>query len=292
MRKILIVDDCVIDQKLVSGLLRNQSDFLLQYANDGHQALAAVEKSVPDLVITDMQMPNLDGLCLVKQLSQRWPLLPVVLITGQGSEDIAVEALRAGAASYSPKRYLERDLVQTVKQVLRRAHLAKQHKRLVERVVECSISYQLENDEELISPLIEHLQDNMPRWSEPEQLRIGMAVGEALVNAMHHGNLEVCSQLKEDKEEQYYELIKQRRVQTPFSNRKVFIHSQFSPQEICITINDQGPGFDTNCLPDPTSPENLTKLSGRGLLLIRSFMDEVSHNSCGNRITMIKRRTT
>lgn len=290
MRTILIVDDCVVDQKLVSGILRRQPDLQLQYACDGHQALESLEKTSPDLVITDMQMPNLDGLCLVKKISERWPMLPVVLITGQGSEDIAVEALRAGAASYSPKRHLERDLVQTVRQVLRRAHLAKQHKRLVERVVKCSMNYQLENDEELITPLIEHLQNNLPGWSESEHLRIGMAVGEALVNAMHHGNLEVCSNLKEEDENSYHALIDQRRTENPYKDRSVSIDAQFSTQEIRITISDQGPGFDTDCLPDPTATENLTKLSGRGLLLIRSFMDEVAHNSCGNQITMIKRR--
>ena len=292
MQNILIVDDCVVDQKLVSGILQRQADLILQFACDGEQALIAVEKSPPDLVITDMQMPNVDGLCLVKQLSQRWPMLPVVLITGQGSEDIAVEALRAGAASYSPKRHLERDLLHTVKQVLRRSHMVKQHRRLVERVVKCSMSYQLENDDALISPLVEHLQNNLPSWSEGEQLRIGMAVGEALVNAMHHGNLEVCSTLKEEDENYYHSMIEQRRTEHPYKERSVSIETQFSPQEIRIIIGDQGPGFDTQCLPDPTATENLTKLSGRGLLLIRSFMDEVLHNHCGNQITMIKRRTS
>ena len=57
-----------------------------------------------------------------------------------------------------------------------------------------------------------------------------------------------------------------------------------------FVIRDDGPGFDLNSLPDPTDPENLLKPSGRGLLLIRTFMDEVSHNSTGNQITLVRRR--
>ena len=57
-----------------------------------------------------------------------------------------------------------------------------------------------------------------------------------------------------------------------------------------ITIRDDGPGFDTTSLRDPTDPENLERAGGRGLLLINAFMSEVRHNDKGNEITMIKRR--
>jgi len=60
--------------------------------------------------------------------------------------------------------------------------------------------------------------------------------------------------------------------------------------EACFTIRDEGPGFDPSKLPDPTDPENLLKASGRGLLLIKTFMDEVTHSANGNQITMVKRR--
>jgi anti-sigma regulatory factor (Ser/Thr protein kinase) len=54
-------------------------------------------------------------------------------------------------------------------------------------------------------------------------------------------------------------------------------------------VRDEGSGFDSEPLPDPTDPSNLTKLSGRGLYLITTFMDEVEHNDVGNEITMTKR---
>ena len=54
-------------------------------------------------------------------------------------------------------------------------------------------------------------------------------------------------------------------------------------------IRDEGPGFDPTKLPDPTDPANMEKASGRGLLLIRTFMEEVRHNDQGNEITMVWR---
>ena len=64
---------------------------------------------------------------------------------------------------------------------------------------------------------------------------------------------------------------------------------KLSSCEARFTIRDEGKGFDPSSLPDPTDPENLLKASGRGLLLVRTFMSEVTFNGIGNEITMIKR---
>ena len=60
--------------------------------------------------------------------------------------------------------------------------------------------------------------------------------------------------------------------------------------EATYVIRDEGRGFDPAALSDPTSPQNLDRLTGRGLFLIRTFMDEVRHNDVGNEITLVKRR--
>ncbi|MEE2825311.1 MAG: ATP-binding protein, partial [Planctomycetota bacterium] len=63
-------------------------------------------------------------------------------------------------------------------------------------------------------------------------------------------------------------------------------------QHVCIQISDEGRGFDPADIPDPTSPENVQKVGGRGLFLIRSFMSQVVHNQVGNQITFTKIRPT
>ena len=61
-----------------------------------------------------------------------------------------------------------------------------------------------------------------------------------------------------------------------------------SAAEVRFVIRDEGPGFDQSRLADPTDPENWERVGGRGLLLIRTFMDEVWHNPAGNEITLVK----
>ena len=118
MARILVVDDAVMDLRLASKLLERNADWTIACAQDGREALERVESDLPDLVVTDLQMPGMSGLELVEAMRTEFPLIPVVLMTAAGSEEIAVEALRLGAASYVPKRELAADLVDTVARLL------------------------------------------------------------------------------------------------------------------------------------------------------------------------------
>lgn len=294
MKKILVVDDSPVDRLLVGKLLESQEDWQVQYAGDGQKAIEAIRDDLPDIVVTDLQMPYVDGLELVKHVKQTNPSIPIVLITGHGSERVAMEALRCGAANYTPKNCLHKDLARTVGKVLElSARVQTSDPSESENESDCQLAFVLENDLGLIGPLIEHLQNKMPRWSEPDRLQIGMALDEALVNAMHHGNLEVESELRDagnHDEDLYYEKVRERQAQEPFSERRVQVKANFNHKSIDVQISDEGPGFDPSLIDDPRSAENLTKVSGRGLFLIRTFMDAVTHNDLGNEITMRKVR--
>jgi serine/threonine-protein kinase RsbW len=66
---------------------------------------------------------------------------------------------------------------------------------------------------------------------------------------------------------------------------------QVGPRETSITIIDQGRGFDPSSVPDPRADENLEKPCGRGIMLMRAYMDEVDFSPKGNRVRMVKRNT-
>ena len=122
-------------------------------------------------------------------------------------------------------------------------------------------------------------------------IRVGTALHEALVNAMEHGNLELTSELRESEHaSDYRKLVDERRQLPPYCDRRVLVIARFSRQEGIFVVRDDGNGFDPAKLADPRDPANLQKCSGRGLFLIRTFMDEVRFNDRGNEITMIKRR--
>jgi CheY-like chemotaxis protein/anti-sigma regulatory factor (Ser/Thr protein kinase) len=300
MKKILVVEDSPIDQKLVVSLLEKHSaagrgePLSVACANDGKEGLVAVEKERPDLVITDLQMPRMNGLQLVESIRAAHPSLPVVLMTAFGSEDIAVQALDRGAASYVPKRRLAADLVETVESILEMLNARREQRRVIDQYwLHSESHFQLPNDLANIAPLIGHLQDNLTRMracDEHEQIRLAVALREALSNAIVHGNLEISSHMRDADDKGYYHLIEQRRKEEPYRSRFVTVIAEESPSEAVYVVRDDGPGFDASNLPDPTEPENLEKVSGRGLLLIQTFMDDVQFNSVGNEITMIKRR--
>src|SRR5207302_2196397 len=102
--------------------------------------------------------------------------------------------------------------------------------------------------------------------------------------------LELSAAIKEVDEKQFYRLAQERRAQEPYKDRRVFVTATLTRQEATFVVRDEGNGFDPATLPDPTDPANLERVSGRGLLLIQTFMDRVEHNETGNQITMIKRR--
>ncbi len=288
-RKVLVVDDCAVDRKLVGAILSRVDNWQVEFACDGAAAINAINELNPDIVVTDMQMPYFDGLELVKNIREFHPHIPVVLITSQGSEKTAVEALKCGAASYSPKSALQQDLVRTVAQVLQMSEHVQWTDEKTNPVPK-NMAYVLDNELSLIGPLIENLQSCLPSWSDRDRLQIGMAIDEALVNAMHHGNLEVESDLRDSDEQKYYDRIKQRKCESPFCERRVSVQAEFSDQHVCVQISDEGAGFDPSTIADPTTDANVRRVGGRGLFLIKAFMSQVVHNRCGNQITMTKLR--
>ena len=92
---------------------------------------------------------------------------------------------------------------------------------------------------------------------------ITLALEEALTNAIKHGN----------------------RLDP---RKKVRVESKVSNKKTEITVEDEGEGFARSCVPDPTAEENLEKCSGRGILLIEAYMNQVKWDRGGKRVRMVK----
>jgi anti-sigma regulatory factor (Ser/Thr protein kinase) len=165
--------------------------------------------------------------------------------------------------------------------------------RVMEQTAELDTRVVLDNDAKMVPAVVAHFQDYLTRMGlcdDNSKIRVGVALEEALLNAIYHGNLELSSDLRQDGSDRFQKLGDERRAAEPFSDRRVHLMVRLRTDEAAFTVKDEGPGFDVASLPDPTDPENILKLSGRGLLLIRTFMDEVKHNERGNEITMVRRR--
>ena len=295
MPSVLVVDDSPMDRHLAAGLLRKSPDYTVFEAVDGKDALAQLELHLPDVVVTDMMMPNMNGLELVSAVKDQYPMIPIILMTSLGSEEIAVQALQNGAASYVPKRVLASELLEIVDRVLSTAHEVRGRSRLMSRLSKFEYSFTLENQLDLVCAVAGFLREEAIRLRlcpRPECLRLGVAVEEALLNAYYHGNLEISSTLREQDHRLYHDTAVQRSGQSPYRERRIYIGVKVTPTQGIYSIRDEGPGFDPSTLPDPTDPANLDRPCGRGMLLMRTFMDNVIYNDKGNEVTLFKERET
>jgi CheY-like chemotaxis protein len=292
MAKILVVDDSVVDAQLAAMLLRmGDAGHSLLLAGGGVEAMEIIEREHPAIVVTDLQMPEMDGLRLVEAVRRDHPDTPVILMTAHGSEEVAAEALRRGAASYVPKRFLARDLLPTVDRVLTVAGHDAGTGEAVRCLEQSESRFVLDGRLSLIPAVVRLLRQDLSRirfCDQTAQMRVAVALDEALNNAVQHGNLEVGSDVREKGLKDYVAILESRRGVPPYRDRRVFLSATLTRERAVYVVRDEGPGFDVRGVPDPTSPQNLGKISGRGLLLIRSFMDEVRHNETGNEITMVK----
>ena len=132
------------------------------------------------------------------------------------------------------------------------------------------ILVEIPSDLALLEPVTDYLTKRIEQaWSMPADrcISLALALREALVNAIKHGN-------RGD------------------SSKRVRITAEVSRHEARFTVEDEGDGFNVTDVPQPRDPDNLLKSSGRGVLLIRSVMDDTKYNDRGNHLSMIKRRAS
>ena len=154
---ILIVDDSPTQLRQMQMVLEKDG-FSVETAVDGKAAFEAIQANAPRMVVTDLQMPEMNGLELTAAITESMPSIPVILTTSEGSEDIAAKALRAGASSYVPKRDLVSSLIPVVRQVLAVNQAAQSVREVRQFAVESSITLLLENNESLIPHVIARLE--------------------------------------------------------------------------------------------------------------------------------------
>ena len=106
--RILVIDDSEDDRLLYKRLLRkgDQASYEVIEAGNGEEGLAAIDQAVPACILLDYSLPGHDGIEVLKRIRARHPFMPVVMLTGQGNEKVAVSAMREGAQNYIAKSSL------------------------------------------------------------------------------------------------------------------------------------------------------------------------------------------
>lgn len=144
-RKILVVDDEIIILKGVTADL-TRSGYDVATVESGEDALAMLEKHNYDLLITDLMMEGIGGLRLLAETSEKSPTMPVIIITGYGELDSAIEALRLGAADYLLKPCSNEELILRVGKCIEKLELQEKIK-LYENILPiCSSCKKIRDD--------------------------------------------------------------------------------------------------------------------------------------------------
>lgn len=292
MPHVLVVDDSPTDRMIAGHILQKGNNVTVSYAVNGAEAILEIHKRLPDAVVSDLQMPEVDGLQLVTYIKQNFPLLPVILMTARGSEEIAAEALRLGAASYVPKMRLSQQLGDIVDRIVASAIADRGHSSLMHALADCQCRFNLQNDPELVEPLVRHLQEMLrclPLADESERLRVGIAVKHAVMNGLYHGNLELPADIEDVNSADVGSQVRDRLLNPYYGGRSLVVEARLSPEFAEFRISHAGPGFDAADLQVEFDAVQSSSHRMRGWILMRSIMDEVYFSDDGRCQTLIKR---
>lgn len=286
MARILVAEDSPTHTKLICSILES-ADHLVDCAEDGQQAIDRVNGGDFDLIVSDLNMPVLNGCDMVEQLTASHPQIPIVVVTARGSESLAVDALAIGAADFVPKDSMAGLLNTVVEQLIRYRVADHATAEMAGRLRAPEFYFKLQSDVSCIPVVAEYLIGTMAaaKCGTPNlRYRVAAAVARAVFNAIEYGNLEADALAGEpgakdgaaDRSDERNDLVVRLKVSVADSDTRV-------------SVSHEGKGSLTRTSPAPGTPESFQNEQSRGLVLMTSFMDDVMFNRRCNEVTMVKR---
>lgn len=283
MAPLLVIEDPELDAAILEAWAAPNGFHWLRASNPS-SALQRLEQESCALVLAGPKATSNGTPGFLAQVRQQYPQVPVVVLTGDEPDATIQDALRTGIAGCLPRQNISSDLARTLQILLNPATNDGNCIR---------VCYTLDNRPELL-PLVvarmRNLLDDWPFTDANEPVRVTVALSEALDNALYHGNLELDSALRQGDGSAWREEGQRRRALPPYRHRKIRFRASIAQDAATFTVSDEGPGFNRSLQIDCTDPENLERCSGRGLMLMRMYMDEVTFNPLGNEVTLLKRR--
>jgi len=261
-------------------------------ARDGQEAVKVFRDQSPLVVISDIRMPKMDGLAMLNEIHKIDRSAPVILMTGQGNEQILLAALRGGATNFFKKPFDNDELINEVRRVVGFRLEAERSSLFSPYIKEEAKSFVLPAGVSSYYPVLNQITLQLPCLVPSEEvLNLKIGIEEMLTNAIEHGNLGITFEEKSQaiREGRLEQLVAERAAEAERAGRRVFIASRLTSDQFEVTIRDEGSGFDWRALPE-LIPENLLAFNGRGIFLTKIYYDEVVYNEIGNEVTLRKHR--
>ena len=286
--QLLVIDPCPDTQARIAEQLQGRG-FSVVAASDATTALTAIDVTVPDIVITDLFLPDATGLTVLKELKARHELCPVIVMAKDAPEPMIIQALRIGAADYLHKPVTEEELVQALQ---RARQLLPGDLADIPGLCQADYHLTVDSDPTHIPAIISWLMKTTASTLLPiRRLHLRGALQELLFNAVEHGNLEIVYQEKQEAlaEDRYEQLLACRLAQARLKDRRVRIHVVHDKEanSLVYRISDEGKGFKWRSLLSRSQEVcGSEDVNGRGIFLARSFFSSLAYNDRGNEVTL------
>ncbi|MFP4362923.1 MAG: response regulator [Spirochaetia bacterium] len=287
--KVLIADD----QRDICNILGRQlriRGFEVYEAFDGKSALDIFKAADPLFVISDIRMPEMDGITLLQEIKSISKECIVILMTGFGDEEVIIQALRHGASNFFQKplsgemivQFIENMQVRTTQEQLDFYLPCVEKEERVFRLSSNNVPFH-----RIINQISENLGSVFP---QDQVINIRVGIEEILKNAYEHGTLGITNAQKKEaiEEGRLGELYTERLAREGIRKKTILIESKLYPSGFYLQVTDQGHGFDWRPYID-CSEQSIISYSGHGLLLVRMFFDNVEFNETGNSIRVYRR---
>ncbi|MBF0379971.1 MAG: response regulator [Magnetococcales bacterium] len=292
--KLMLVDDSPGHISLLGGILEADYDILV--ANNGEQALALAAAELPDLILLDVIMPEMDGYEVCQRLKndEVTSEIPVIFTTANSNPEEIVKGLEVGASYYLTKPIDSKILKAVVKSVLEDIADSKNLKEEVDANEDGYFDYldrgffsiRTTDDAHELAVRLARL------CPDPQRSVLGLL--ELLMNGVEHGNLGITYREKTIlNEKDRWKQEVNRRLQLPENlNKKVVVEYEKLDDELRFLIVDEGEGFDWEPYME-IDPSRVFDTHGRGIAMaLKVSFDSINYQNKGNEVLAVIKRNS
>lgn len=288
--KVLIVEDDKNSRFFLESLLEsNGYDFRL--AKDGMEGLNIFEEYEPDVVLSDIQMPIMDGLELLEEIKNKRPQTIVIIVTAFGSENYAIQSLQLKANNYLKKPVSGQDILRLLKKyqsiITNKFSAIALPGTLINRKLQLKFDTEFNNIPKIVDRIIVEADLDI---DDGEKVNIELGLVELITNAVEHGNLNINFTEKQNAldKNSLDKLYLERLKNLEYKQKCITVDFFANTEKYEWTISDEGNGFDWQNLPNPTDDKNILNLNGRGIFICRFLFDEIKFTGNGNTVIATK----